>query len=551
MTASGTPQRHSSELPLVLAVDDSPQNLLVVGTLLSPYYRVRTANSGRLALQLATQAPFPELILLDVMMPEMDGYEVIAQLKADPATREIPVIFLTAMDSTKDEEKGLALGAVDYITKPLHKEILLSRVRTHVGLFRSRQALERYSDELELRVEERTQELAQALRAEESASRARSVFLSNISHEIRTPLSVVIGLAELLKKDITQPEPMRKLDQLCANAEHLLALINDTLDLSKIESGQLTLERTEFCLASVVEKVMNSFAERAREKGLQLSADVAASISELHLLGDPLRLSQVLINLVGNAVKFTERGSVRLDIRRVSEEAGGVRLCFSVADSGCGISAADQAHIFERFLQLDASTTRRHGGSGLGLAISQHLVSMAGGSIRVDSQPGSGSTFSFELLLPRAAGNLPERTAAPARPLAATFAGKCILLAEDHPLSQEILVDMLRELGCIVDAVCDGVEAVERAQADRFDLILMDMQMPRMDGLAAARAIRALPVHHDTPIIALTANAFSEDRERCLAAGMNDHLGKPVKPATLAAALGQWLDAPTAPPPTN
>ena len=538
--AAGKPQQQSAQLPVVLVVDDSAANLQVVEKLLSPYYRVRVADSGCRALQVVTQAPFPELILLDVMMPEMDGYEVIARLKADPATREIPVIFLSAMDSTEDEEKGLELGAVDYITKPLRKGILLSRVRTHVGLFRSRVALERHKDELELRVEERTQELVRALQAVESTSRAYSEFLSNMSHEIRTPLSIVIGLAELLKKEITLPEQRRKLDQLCTNSEHLLALINDVLDLSKIESGRLSFEISEFCLGSVVEKVLISFDERSREKGLTLAADVASPIRELRLQGDPLRLSQVLINLLDNAIKFTERGSVRLGVTCVGQETAGIRLCFSVADTGCGIAPADQPHIFERFMQADASTTRRHGGSGLGLAICRHLVSMAGGSLRVDSQVGSGSTFSFELVLPPASGNLPERTA---RPLATDFTGKRVLLAEDQPLTQEILMKMLEGLGCVVDAADDGAEAVERAQARAFDLILMDMEMPRMDGLAAARAIRSLPGYREIPILALTANAFAEDRERCLAAGMDGHLGKPVKPATLAATLSQCLRA--------
>ncbi|HEX8962251.1 MAG TPA: response regulator [Rhodocyclaceae bacterium] len=381
--------------------------------------------------------------------------------------------------------------------------------------------------------------LAAARDAAEDASRAKSAFLANMSHEMRTPLHIIVGLGHLLRRDLADTAQQHRIDQLCANSDHLLDLINDVLDLSRIEAGRLALDRRPFRLDDVVRRLLGVIATTARTKGLDLKLDADNAVLAATLLGDALRLAQILINLGSNAVKFTEHGSVRVAVECLGESIDGLRLRFSVEDSGIGIAAADQQHLFEVFTQADNSPTRAHGGSGLGLAISQRLVGMMGGRIEVDSQPGAGSRFSFELVLPRgddAAGV----EAAPPEP-AAQLGGRRVMFAEDHPLSQEILFEMLEDLGCEVDVASDGVEAVECANSRDYDLILMDMQMPKMDGLAATRAIRALPRHRRTPIIALTANAFAEDRQRCFEAGMNDHLGKPVTPDGLGAALSRWL----------
>ncbi|MGE5468603.1 MAG: response regulator [Ignavibacteria bacterium] len=379
-----------------------------------------------------------------------------------------------------------------------------------------------------------------AREAAERASRAKSAFLANMSHEMRTPLHIIVGLGHLLRRDLDDTAQQQRLEQLCANSDHLLDLINDVLDLSRIEAGRLALDRRPFRLADVVSRVLGVIATPARSKGLELSVEVDDAMREAALLGDPLRLAQVLINLGNNAVKFTEWGSVRLVVECLGETAEGLQLRFAVHDTGIGIAPADQRHLFEVFSQADNSPTRAHGGSGLGLAISQRLVGMMGGHIDVDSRAGSGSLFSFQLVLPRGDAVADEPAGPPA---AAHLGGRRVMFAEDHPLSQEILFEMLEDLGCEVDVASDGVEAVECAKQRDYDLILMDMQMPKMDGLAATRAIRALPRHRDTPIIALTANAFAEDRQRCFDAGMNDHLGKPVTPDTLGNALGRWLPA--------
>ncbi len=380
-----------------------------------------------------------------------------------------------------------------------------------------------------------------ASQAAESANQAKSAFLANMSHEIRTPLSVIVGLAHLLHRDITDPVQRRKLEQLCATSEHLMAIINDILDLSRIEAERFELAHDDFSLGSVVTRVTRMLGGRAREKGLTLKTDVAPPLRGLWLHGDALRLAQVLINLCGNGIKFTEKGTVSLSIACVSESAASVTLHFAVADTGCGIAPAEQERLFEPFAQGDESATRQYSGTGLGLTISKQLVALMGGTIRVESQVGAGSIFSFELVLSRATGSARSATAAPATPVPTSFHGRHILFAEDHSQSAQIVLEMLDSLGCKTDLASNGAEAVESARAGAYDLILMDMQMPGMDGLTATRAIRALPGHGHTPIIALTANAFAEDRQRCLDAGMNAHLGKPVTPSTLAAALGQYL----------
>ena len=378
----------------------------------------------------------------------------------------------------------------------------------------------------------------QAISAD-TASKAKSAFLAHMSHEIRTPLNIIIGIGELLSLEIIDGKQRRKLDQLRTTSDHLLALITDILDLSKIEAGQLTLEAGDFHLDHMVERVMRLFKNQAQEKGLALNLDLGSSFRNIMLRGDALRLSQILINLVGNAIKFTDCGSVLLAISCVNKEAEGVNLCFSVTDTGCGISADDQAKLFLPFTQGDATTTRKYGGTGLGLAISQRLVKIMGGAIRVNSQIGAGSTFSFEIDMPRAKG-LIQKTA-PTAPAKSAFTGKHILLVDDHVQCREILFEMLESFGCHVDTANDGAQAVECVRANNYDLVLMDCQMPRMDGLDATRVIRSLPECQTTPIIALTADAFAEDRESCLAAGMSAHLGKPVTLEKLATVLTQWL----------
>jgi signal transduction histidine kinase/CheY-like chemotaxis protein/HPt (histidine-containing phosphotransfer) domain-containing protein len=379
------------------------------------------------------------------------------------------------------------------------------------------------------------------LEGADAANEAKTIFLANMSHEMRTPLHVIVGLVHLLRRDIKNPIQLARLEQICETSDHLEAIVNDVLDLSAIDFRQLTLHNCNFRLDVIIGKVTRMIEQRANEKSLTLTTDIPPYLHAIELNGDPFRLTQVLINLCDNAIKFTDQGGVYLSIRCVKEDAINVTLHFKIEDTGIGIGLSHQAILFQPFTQVDSSTTRERGGAGLGLAISQRLVTMMGGRIQVTSNLGAGSSFSFDLVLPRATSNVSEVGENSALSTVANFPGKHILFAEDHPLSQEILLEMLEDLGCECDIATNGAEALAFAQKRSYDLVLMDMQMPIMDGLTATRAIRNLPSYRDTPIIALTANAFGQDRQSCLDAGMNDHIAKPVTPLKLANTLGRWL----------
>ena len=398
--------------------------------------------------------------------------------------------------------------------------------------------LDRYREHLEDLVGIRTNELAEAKLAAEDASRAKSAFLANMSHELRTPMNGVMGMIELARRNITDPHSLSMLDKASHSAERLLGVLNDILDISKIEAGRLALEDMPLQIAALCENITATLGHTAADKGLLLSTDLPADLAGQWLQGDPLRLGQILLNLIGNAIKFTDRGRVVLRIRMLSETATAARVGFDVSDTGIGIDPSVQARLFSSFEQADSSMTRRYGGTGLGLAICKQLVQMMGGEIGVESSPGAGSRFWFVVPLRKrvAAVEAPRqvvRTQGAELRLLANHAGTRILLVEDEPISREVSAGLLDDVGMQVDTADDGQQALELAWRNRYEVIFMDMQMPVLNGLEATRAIRADSLNSATPIIALTANAFEEDRRRCLEAGMNGHVGKPVRPGEL------------------
>jgi PAS domain S-box-containing protein len=411
---------------------------------------------------------------------------------------------------------------------------------------RDEDELAQYRNRLEAMVEERTAALSIAKEAAEAANRAKTTFLTKMSHELRTPMNGIMGMTELSLRRATDRVQVSQLGELRKCSLGLMTLIDDILDLSRIEAERLTLEMSDFLLLDVVHKLTTLMAQHAAERGLAFSVDIPSTLSSLALRGDPLRLTQILLNLVGNALKFTAQGAVVVRARRVEHPPQEVLLRFEICDTGVGIPFADHERIFSAFEQIDDSVTRSHGGSGLGLAICKRLVTMMGGQIGVDSQPGQGSTFWFSVRLaladPLGITALPPRDSREAeRQLTQGHRGAHILLVEDEPINREVARAQLEGAGLKVDVAANGLDAVNRVRQSAYALILMDLLMPQMDGISAARAIRRLPAGQAVPIIALTANVLAEEREKCLAAGMNDFLPKPVRPEALYAMVLRWL----------
>ncbi|MHB8712576.1 MAG: response regulator [Trichloromonadaceae bacterium] len=661
----------------ILVVDDFPQNLgLLTEILQKDGFEVRPAKSGGLAL-VSARTIVPDLILLDIMLPEMDGYEVCRQLKQDESTRDVPVIFISALEESVDRVKAFKVGAVGFITKPFQPEEVLACVGTHLTLRKVQSRLEKQKAELEREIAERrkieqalheseerlqsildnapaviyvkdiqgryslvnrkfeelfhvdrerfvgkkdmdvfSSKVARALRendltvlesgrsmqveeevnhdqglrsylsvkfplrnlrgeayavcgissditkrkrvefalqkskeAAEAANRAKSIFLANMSHEFRTPLNVILGFSQLLQRDITLTDHSRKhLHTINRSGEHLLGLINDVLEVSKIETGHIILNQMPFDFFGLLDDMESMFQPRAQQKGLSFRVE-RGTLLPRYLVGDEGKVRQVLINLLGNAVKFTDNGAVTLKVSVVScllpyvEKKDPKQWTFllEVEDTGVGIASQEMGKVFQPFEQALSGQTK--GGTGLGLAISREYACLMGGDITASSELGKGSVFSFCCRLQEGCQAATERNDKIRQVvgLAPETAPKKILVVDDRKDSRQFVAELLGLVGFATLEAANGKEAIALFQIEMPDLVLMDMRMPVMDGYEATRRLKATAAGKTTPIIAVSASALIEERENILASGADEFICKPFREHELFAAIGKQL----------
>jgi len=530
--------------PVILAIDDAPVNLRTLGAALMADCDLRIASSGPEGLAYAAASP-PDLILLDIMMPEMDGYEVCRRLKAAPRLERIPVIFITAVAESAAETSGLELGAADYLTKPINVPIARLRIYNLLEREALRKQVELHRDQLEEQVKERTLGLAIAKEAAEGANRLKATILANISHEFRTPMNGVLGMLGMARRRIQDLKVLDYLNKAENAATQLLASLTGLLDLALAESKRLTLEHVRFQPDAVTTRAIESFEAALEAKRLALVLEPHETrTGSMWLIGDPLRIEQILHELIGNAIKFSDRGTIKIRSFLEEDGAGKVWLGYQVSDEGIGIAAEDHRRIFEPFQQVDGSLSRQYGGNGIGLALCQQLVHHMGGEIAVSSTLGQGATFSLRVAVEKCAasgrGEISRQDTLAA--LVARHAGAHVLVAEDDRSIQKLMGMLLENAGLIVFVANDGAEAIEMARSARFELVLLDLMMPRVSGIEAARAIRALPYYAHTPIVAVTARAFQSDHDECLRAGINAHIPKPFANDLLLSSVLEWLD---------
>ncbi|MDJ1176319.1 response regulator [Roseofilum capinflatum] len=555
---------------VILIVDDNPTNLKVLSDALQDLgWEILVAVDGESAIEQVEYAK-PDLILLDVMMPGIDGFETCRRLKSSPSTQDIPIIFTTALGEIEDKMRGFALGAVDYITKPFRQEEVLARINVHLQMrlltqnlekqnqqlhheIEERQlveaALKEMTEELEKRVKSRTLELQLAKEEADRANCAKSDFLARMSHELRTPLNAILGFAQVLKKeDSKNPKNRQYLDIIIHSGEHLLQLINNILELSKIEAGKSELNEVNIDLWQLLKSIEKMLSLKAESKQLTLRFNRLDTVDRF-VKADEGKIRQVLINLIDNSIKFTEQGWIEVEVDQYcpEDEPEGERekssLMFKIKDTGVGIDSKDVDNLFDVFFQTNQGM-KNNQGTGLGLPITREFIKLMGGDIWVSSTLGEGTEFEFYIPV-KTAHCEPQSCFKSNENIIGILENKPaykILVVEDHWANRMLLVNLLKRIGFEVQEAVNGLDAIEVWKAWHPDLIWMDMRMPVMDGYEATEHIKSSPEGKETVILALSANAFAEEQEKMLATGCDDYLSKPFEEVELLEKMAQYLD---------
>jgi len=531
----------------IIVVDDNLDILSVIRNILKDNYEVYPCPSVA-KMFVVLEHIKPDLILLDVEMPETNGYEAAKKLKNSAQYKDIPIIFLTSMVDEQSEIEGLSIGAVDYIRKPIVVPLFLQRIKTHLSFLEQKKVILARNKEIEELLEIKTNEIKLREKAEQeaqNASRAKGDFLSHMSHEIRSPLNAVIGMINIVtEKDDIQTIKLY-LEKAGNAAKQVLGVINDILDISKIEANKFELSYGEFNFVKMITTIVDVISIRAHEKHHNIAVTLDPDIPPF-IIGDELRLAQVITNLMANAVKFTpENGKIELNAQKLEEKDDEVTIRIEVVDSGIGISPIHQKKLFTSYSQADNNIAQKYGGTGLGLVISKQIVELMHGTIWIESELKKGSKFIFTIKAKKGTGNTVSASNDEPVTTDYNFKGYTILVAEDIEINREVLAMFLEKTGVSIDFAENGKIIVDmfKANPDKYSLILMDIHMPEMDGNEATKIIRSLDGKKakQIPVIAMTADVFKEDIDKCLASGMNDHIAKPIVPEIVFAKLKQYL----------
>ncbi|MEK7432351.1 MAG: response regulator [Cyanobacteriota bacterium] len=525
----------------ILIVDDNKNNLFTLNALLEDNLDVTVfeCQSALTALDVLIQEQI-DLCILDVQMPDIDGFELARLIRNRKKTSHIPIILLTAAYlSDKYKQKGFEMGAEDYITKPINDRLLINRIKAYLRPIEKERA---FSFELEKKVKERTlelekeieerkkiqEELILAKEKAEQQARDKSMFLSTMSHEIRTPMNGILAILRLLIEDQPKAEHLESLRIMKFSSDNMMAIINDILDFNKMEANKVKLEKIDFSFSQLLSSIKFSMNVKAMEKNIEVSSIVDHQIPD-KVKGDPVRLGQILNNLVSNAVKFTTIGGVTIKVDYLSENDTEYLLRFSISDTGIGIPEDKIGMLFTPFTQASDDTTRKYGGTGLGLSITKNLIELMDSKIEIQSELGKGTTFLFDIKLGKT--NINDKKIENIGKFN-SLKGLKVLIAEDNKVNQMVANKFLKKWDIEVDFADDGSIAVEKVKNNKYDLVLMDLQMPEMDGYTSSKKIRKLEgdYYKNIPIIALTASTISEIEEEIKKHGMNSALSKPFNP---------------------